>query len=210
MCRQYRKYRSNRKKWQHVLNNLKLTKNRTNDIINIDNKIRDVSTFDPVKDNPDFTHSDSLGIDYDPLKQIEKMTKMRELNGHYYFAPELHAHVSEEIGDNLQSIKNMLFKIFSQLPIYLIGISIIATIALIIYGIIKCKRRRNNNNHHRNLSVRFDTLNERIGLIDQRLNSTQNNTQSTNRHSAQEQRVISQDDTIIQDIRIRMDRLNNN
>ena len=104
----------------------------------------------------------------------------------------------------------MLFKIFSQLPIYLIGISIIATIALIIYGIIKCKRRRNNNNHHRNLSVRFDTLNERIRLIDQRLNSTRNNTQSTNTHSPQEQRVIPQDDTIIQDIRIRMDRLNNN
>ena len=78
------------------------------------------------------------------------------------------------------------------------------------YGIIKCTRRRNNNNNHRNLSVRFDTLNERIGLIDQRLNSTRNNTQSTNTHSAQEQRVIPQDDTIIQDIRIRMDRLNNN
>jgi hypothetical protein len=94
--------------------------------------------------------------EFDPIEQIRKMTKLRELNGHYYFIPELHKerNVTEEIGLGILYFKRTFEKILNYLPIISIVLFCFILLFILTYCLIKhhtkicCKekiRRRNQS-----------------------------------------------------------------
>ena len=125
-------------------NKLIITLNGTNEIVDIDNKLKEIGLTELEKEELDFGHSSLFKEDFDPIKQIEKLTKLRELNGHYYFVPEVaqHHNTSEEIAQQFVSIKDFIDKVLNKLPYILTIIALVVGVYFITSIYFKCKNNK--------------------------------------------------------------------
>ena len=112
--------------------------------MDIDNKLKEIGLTELEKEELDFGPSSLFKEDFDPIKQIEKLTKLRELNGHYYFVPEVaqHHNTSEEIAQQFVSIKDFIDKVLNKLPYILTIIALVVGVYFITSIYFKCKNNK--------------------------------------------------------------------
>ncbi|MFM7683964.1 MAG: RNase H-like domain-containing protein [Bacteroidota bacterium] len=120
-----------------------ITINGSNEILTTDNKIKDLSQMSS-EDNNNIVirHSNEFEKPFDPISQIEKQSKWRELNGHHYFVPDLHSKSteSEELGVGMEKLKNVYEYTMKIIPM-LITIPIIFLIIFLAWLLKGCFRR---------------------------------------------------------------------
>lgn len=128
-----------------------LTKNMTNEVVEIDNKMRDINTFEIKRNELKFSHSAAFNNSFDPIKQIEKLIKLREMNGHYYFSPEIQQYnTTSNIAETLIELRRIGNQIMGVL------LTVIIVFIAVAIGYKSYKKYRKNKTKRNKFVVKFN------------------------------------------------------
>jgi hypothetical protein len=116
-----------------------LTLNGTNELIELDNKEIDLTSPMLEKEEFSFEHSSLFKEKFDPIKQIERISKLNDLNGHYYIMPEI-KHLNTNETEDISVGLVWLNKKFTNIS-NIISITMSLTVLLVVITI--CVKKSN-------------------------------------------------------------------
>jgi hypothetical protein len=105
----------------------------------------------------DFNHSRLLSEEFDPVGQISRLTRIRELNGHLYIAPEINTEKAVSQGGMGLKIAGQIIKeMFSEFWWVMIAIGAVIIIALVLTTTVRrrCNGKRRTKRQTSNLTLK--------------------------------------------------------
>jgi hypothetical protein len=114
-------------------NRIVVTVNATNELIEVDNRVIDIFNGKVESERINLAHSSLFKEEFDPISQIEKMTKLKEINGHYYIMPELATYGTEIKQNTVDWMKTIL----AHYNLYIIMFILCVLCTIIIVNVIK-------------------------------------------------------------------------
>lgn len=152
-----------------------ITVNGTNEILTIENDVKRISSYELDKYEIDLKHTNLFDKNFDPIKQIDRITKIRELNGHFYLIPDnTFVNTTEVVVNTFNSIHF----VFASLHALIIEV-IITVVALYVRirirkrikkqltQVVKFVKKENQNNESDSEKVILNTTSELEEKIDQ-------------------------------------------
>jgi hypothetical protein len=129
-------------------NKIIVTFNASNELIEVDNDIRDIFNKEEEKEEMNFLHSSLFKQEFDPISQIERITKLKEINNHYYMQDVMLAAVNST--ENIVTSISWLERKFLKYSLYItiaIFITLLIPIIILSLRIANCLPKLNKGKH---------------------------------------------------------------